>query len=107
MSNELPWDERVTMLSINPDAATREDVARMAADLMDFMRTREGMVGRYETFGYALAMSVLQSPQYARLDDLARAECDELIRRGQAAPSAGGEEEDIDMPFSGSMERKT
>src|SRR3990172_4956369 len=33
--NELPWDERVTMLSINPDAATREDVARMAAELVE------------------------------------------------------------------------
>jgi len=34
MSNKLPWDERVTMLSINPDAARREDVAKMAADLI-------------------------------------------------------------------------
>ena len=41
---------------------------------------------RYETFGYALAMRVLQSPTYARLDDKERAECDELIKRGQAAP---------------------
>jgi len=34
-ANQLPWDERVTMLSINPDAATREDVADMAAELME------------------------------------------------------------------------
>ena len=33
--NELPWDERVTMLSINPDAATREDIANMAAELVE------------------------------------------------------------------------
>ena len=30
---ELPWSERVTMLSINPAAATRNDVARMATEL--------------------------------------------------------------------------
>lgn len=29
----IPWDERVSMLSIHPDAATREDVARMAAEV--------------------------------------------------------------------------
>lgn len=31
----LPWSERITMLSINPDAATREDIARLAAELME------------------------------------------------------------------------
>ncbi len=36
MSNELTWPERVNMLSINPDAATRDDVARMASELSTY-----------------------------------------------------------------------
>ena len=35
LHNQLPWMERVTMLSINPDAANRNDIARMAAELSD------------------------------------------------------------------------
>ncbi len=34
MSN-LPWNERIPAISINPDMATREDIARLAAELMD------------------------------------------------------------------------
>src|SRR3990167_3244185 len=38
--SQLPWPERVAMLSINPDAATRHDVARLAADLMELMQAQ-------------------------------------------------------------------
>ena len=32
---EIPWSEKVNMLSINPDAATRDDVANMAATIQE------------------------------------------------------------------------
>ena len=37
---KLPWSERVTMLSINPEAATIEDIAQMAADLTEMKMER-------------------------------------------------------------------
>jgi hypothetical protein len=41
-TNDLPWDERITMLSVNPDAATRGDIARMATELSEWREHREG-----------------------------------------------------------------
>ncbi len=44
MSNELPWSERINMLAVHPDAANRDDVARMASELGDAYR----LLDRYE-----------------------------------------------------------
>lgn len=44
MSNELPWCERINMLVVNPDAANRDDVAKLASELGDAYR----LVERYE-----------------------------------------------------------
>jgi hypothetical protein len=35
MSNELPWSERINAISVNPDMANRDDVAKMAAQLSE------------------------------------------------------------------------
>lgn len=35
MERRIPWEERVVMLSIHPDAATRDDVARLASSLRE------------------------------------------------------------------------
>jgi hypothetical protein len=32
--SDLPWAERITVLSIHPDAASRDGVAKLASDLM-------------------------------------------------------------------------
>lgn len=45
---------------------------------------------RYETFGYALGMRVLQSDLYQRLGPLERSECDEMIRHGALANDRDG-----------------
>ncbi|MFA5382245.1 MAG: hypothetical protein WC356_03700 [Candidatus Micrarchaeia archaeon] len=33
--NELPWNERVNAIGINPDMATRHDITQMAAEIQE------------------------------------------------------------------------
>jgi len=39
-ATKISWAERVTMFSINPDAATRDDIAEMATQLSELMDLR-------------------------------------------------------------------
>ncbi len=38
----LPWDERIVQLSIHPDAASKDDVARLASELLEYQYVRAG-----------------------------------------------------------------
>jgi hypothetical protein len=56
----LPWEERVVMLSINPHAASIEDIARLAADLMDAKATIDALTAERD----ALVARVLELEQH-------------------------------------------
>lgn len=38
MSNELPWSERVNAIAVNPDMASRDDIAKLASELGEATR---------------------------------------------------------------------
>jgi hypothetical protein len=49
-----PWSERVNALSVNPDMAKREDIARMASELtsaLDLIQWVIWRVGKHKTTG--------------------------------------------------------
>lgn len=44
----LLWDERLNAISVNPDMATREDIAKMASELSDLRASLATSVARAE-----------------------------------------------------------
>jgi hypothetical protein len=67
----LPWNERVTMLSVNPDAANRNDVARLAAELMEANRNYEELIEQVLYAAGACEAFALNRPDEIRDDFLA------------------------------------
>ena len=45
---ELPWSERVPMLSINPHAASIADIARLATELMGIRRDNYELINYHD-----------------------------------------------------------
>ena len=63
--SEMLWlEERVPTLSINPDMATREDIARLAADLIEVNRQIVKLREIIMKAGYVVGEA---SPKYAAL----------------------------------------
>jgi hypothetical protein len=54
----MTWDERIATISINPDMASREDVANLASELMEaraeVKRLREALEDMVDQFAYPL-----------------------------------------------------
>jgi len=42
--SKLPWMERLNVIAINPDCATRDEIAKMAAELTDKIKKEETLL---------------------------------------------------------------
>ena len=63
---KIPWDEKVEMLSINPDAASRDDIARLASDVVH-LRDLEDRWKRFTTALLELALRFLSDEHMREL----------------------------------------
>lgn len=69
----LPWSSRVPMLSINPDAATADDVARLANERMDVWRT------------VARVVKEKTNCTAERANEIAKAVCEEIVKNSEVS----------------------
>jgi hypothetical protein len=46
----IPYPQNIPEISINPEMASRDDIARMAADLMDFREAIQYAIGGCDAF---------------------------------------------------------
>lgn len=51
-STNITWNERIVAMSINPDMATRKDIADMAAELVE-INGREARATKFEMGAYS------------------------------------------------------
>jgi len=73
----LPWGERVPTLSVNPDAATRDDVARLAAELMDANHDRQEL--REAILPFVLHARALMATHHTPMQVISKAQSSQLI----------------------------
>jgi hypothetical protein len=77
MTTKMPFNERVNAISINPDMATRDDIAEMAADLSDFNRlklsiiaTLDWMIAHFDFMNEQTGLEAEDSPELKEAKDL-------------------------------------
>lgn len=66
MSN-LPWSERVPMLSINPHAASVDDISRLASELMEVRHSLLKLIDLTEHTSAFIGMSLPDNEDAHRL----------------------------------------